>query len=126
MGPSWPTMDKLPAVGDVYVALLPTRVPPGHEQHGHRPVVVVGRPEPARFPMVIAIPLSSRVGAWQPANPGLYPILAVGSGGLVRESVALIDHVQGVDERRLVSWLGALTLAEQQPLADGLRLVLGL
>ena len=32
-------------VGDTLWADLPLRVPPGHEQMGHRPVVVVGLPE---------------------------------------------------------------------------------
>ncbi len=91
------------------MASVPERVPPGHEQHGYRPVVIVARPAGARFPMVVAVPLTSQRGPWQAAAPELYPILPAGAGGLPVDSVALLDHILGIDERRLHRLLGHLT-----------------
>lgn len=117
-------MAKLPAPGDIYLASLPQRVPPGHEQHGIRPVVVIARPNGSRFPMVVAVPLTSQRGPWQEAAPHLYPVLPVGSGGLTLDSVALLDHVQGIDERRLQRRMGALADEVFQPIHEGLRRIL--
>ena len=36
------------------------REPPGHEQTGPRPKIVIARPEPVRFPIVIAVPLTTK------------------------------------------------------------------
>lgn len=117
-------MAKLPAPGDIYLASLPQRVPPGHEQHGLRPVVVIARPNGSRFPMVVAVPLTSQRGPWQEAAPHLYLVIAAGSGGLTLDSVALLDHVQGIDERRLQRRMGAIPAEDFQPIREGLRRML--
>lgn len=117
-------MAKLPAPGDIYLASVPQRVPPGHEQHGLRPVVVIARPNGSRFPMVVAVPLTSQHGAWQAATPQLYPVIEAGKGGLTLDSVALLDHVQGIDERRLQRRMGALSGDAFQPIWEGLRQML--
>ncbi|MBC7542388.1 MAG: type II toxin-antitoxin system PemK/MazF family toxin [Candidatus Sericytochromatia bacterium] len=60
---------------------MPTHDPAGHEQQGIRPAVVVGIPvPPVRYPMVMVVPLTSKTGGWQTANPTLYPVLQAGSG----------------------------------------------
>lgn len=89
-----------------------------------RPVVVVSRPTRGRFPMVIVVPMTSQRGAWQVAAPELYPLLAAGDGGLTLDSVALLDHVQGIDERRLQRRMGELAPEAFRPILEGLRSLL--
>lgn len=74
--------------------------------------------------MIVAVPLTSQRGPWQTAAPNLYPILTAGGGGLALDSVALLDHVQGVDERRLQRRMGKLPSDTFQTIKDGLLQVL--
>lgn len=76
--------------------------------------------------MIIAIPLSSRVEAWHPLNPGTYPILLAGMAGLTKDSVALLDHLQGIDERRLSARLGRLPDEAWAPIRQELLALLAL
>jgi mRNA interferase MazF len=73
---------------------LGPRLPPGHEQQGGRPVLLVGVPSklgPARFPMLIVAPVTSdRDQPWAQSAPTLYPRLEVGVGGLPRSSLVLL------------------------------------
>lgn len=117
-----------PRIGDVLMVQLPYHDPRGHEQEGPRPVVVVGLPERAgvpRSPMLLCLPLSSQLANW-PAGNALYPRLARGSGGLPLDSVALVEHLRGIDVGRVRRYLGALTPAEFAPLRAALQTVLAL
>ncbi|MBI4320607.1 MAG: type II toxin-antitoxin system PemK/MazF family toxin [Chloroflexi bacterium] len=104
--------------GDVVWAELPKRQPPGQEQHGRRPVVVVGLPQlhqqlPHR--LVVVVPLT-RTNLRGP----LCPSLQAGAGGLPAESTALVHQVTAVDERRIVGSLGRLAGTEFEPIRQGL------
>ncbi|MFP5501427.1 MAG: type II toxin-antitoxin system PemK/MazF family toxin [Candidatus Sericytochromatia bacterium] len=108
--------------GDVVMVALPSHLPPGHEQEGRRPAVVVGVPsEPLRFPVVYIVPLTSQVGAWAGKNPMMYPVLPPGTGGLPLASVALLDQMRGVDVRRVRDYLGTLRPDEYRPIGQGIQ-----
>lgn len=97
-------------VGDVLLISLPVHSPRGHEQEGKRPGIVIAIPEePMRYPVIITIPLTTKKGNWCIQNPKLYKEIPAGSGGLSRDSIALIDQVCAVDCRRIVSLIGTIS-----------------
>jgi mRNA interferase MazF len=112
------------SVGDVIVAALPEQVPPGREQKGYRPVIVVGVPEALgtpRYPMLLVIPLTTNRGqSWAMDCPALYPVLAVGEGALPTSSIALLDQVRSLDKSRVKRYIGTLTPQQYQPILNGL------
>ena len=115
------------ARGDVVVVTLPGQVPAGREQVGLRPAVVVGLPaRPARCPVLVLVPLTTRRGPWADGNPQLYPVLAAGSGGLPRPSTALCDQLRACDEARLRGRLGRLDAEAYGVIRQGLRTLLNL
>ena len=104
--------------------MFPVHHPPGHEQEGSRPAVVVAVPiGPTRFPVVLVVPLTTQAREWTDRNPALYPRLDAGSGGLIHPSVALLDQVRAVDARRLATYLGTLSRAAYAPIHRGLRML---
>jgi mRNA interferase MazF len=111
-------------LGEVLLVDLPRHLPPGHEQEGSRPGVVVGLPErlgPPRYPVVVVVPVTTQSGPWaQPRSP-LYLELPAGAGGLHQASVVLLEHLRGVDRRRVRGSLGTLTPDEYAPIQAGLR-----
>lgn len=114
-------------IGYVLLVALPGSVPRGREQEGYRPVIVVGVPDstgPLRYPVIVIVPMTTQEGAWTQQNPVLYPRLEAGTGGLVIDSVALIDQVRGLDCKRILRYLGALTSEHYQPVAYGLKKML--
>ena len=112
--------------GDVMVATLPSRSPEGHEQTGTRPVVVVAVPaEPLRYPVIVVVPLTTRVGRWVDANPSVYVGLRAGAGGLPVESTALLDQVGSIDVRRIQGYLGMLDDEDSVKIIANLRSMIG-
>lgn len=110
------------SVGEILWARLPYRVPPGHEQIGHRPVILVGLPEtiqPIPYRVLIVVPLT-RTKLQGP----LFPLIPAGSGGLPADSTALIYQVGALDARRIEGRLGKLSEEELRPIRDGLKLML--
>jgi mRNA interferase MazF len=108
------------SVGDVIVATLPEQVPPGREQQGYRPVIVVGVPEALgtlRYPMLLVIPLTTNR---RQQCPALYPVLAAGNGALPTSSIALLDQVRSLDKTRISRYIGTLTPEQYQPILNGL------
>ena len=98
-------------MGDVLVVLLPEHRPPGHEQMGRRPAVVVGIPDligPPRFPVILVAPMTTAAGPWVDAAPDLYPVLEQGEGNLPRRSVVLLDQIRAVDAWRVEGCIGTL------------------
>lgn len=96
----------------------------GHEQRGTRPGVLVSVAEVAadqRFPMVCVVPVTTTEG-----EGALYPRLGAGSGGLRRESWALVDQVRSIDKRRVRQVYGQIEAQELDGIDEGLRLYLGL
>ena len=118
------------AVGDLVTVDLPRHAPPGREQEGYRPAIVVGLPGasgPTRFPLVAIVPLTTDRGhAWAAANPTLYPALAAGTGGLSVASLALVDQARAIDAARVLGRRGTLTDAELAPIQAGLRALFAL
>lgn len=112
------------ALGDVLTVSIPERVPPGHEQEGVRPAVVVGLPDrlgPGRFPVVVIVPFTSYRGqAWVDAAPERYPRLDAGVAGLRSPSVALLDQVLALDLRRLQKRRGHLSAEQYEAVRSGL------
>jgi mRNA interferase MazF len=97
--------------GDVLLAQIAQNLPPGSEQQGTRPVVVVAAPAqlgPQRFDVLVIVPLTRATGAWADNNPALYPRLTAGQGGLPLSSTAMIDHVQAIDAARVLKRYGTL------------------
>jgi mRNA interferase MazF len=111
------------ALGDILVVRLPIQVPPGHEQEGYRPVVVVGLPDRVgvpRYPMFIGVPFTTSGGTWSERSPELYPLYRAGRGGLPKDSVAILDHLRCIDARRAMRCMGTLTPADLAPIVHGL------
>ena len=119
---------RLVQPGDVLLAQIAENVPPGVEQQGTRPVVVVASPAalgPQRFGVVVIVPLTTATGAWVDGNPTLYPRLAAGQGGLPLSSTALVDHVQAVDATRVLKRYGTLDQEAYAPIKTGLEQMFG-
>ncbi len=109
--------------GDVLLIALPQNVPSGHEQVGVRPAIVVGLPNQLgkpRFPMLFVVPLTSQIGEWVTENAELYPHITAGSGGLIKDSIALLDHLRAVDETRIHAYIGTLPSKEFKPIFSSL------
>ncbi|SEJ70331.1 mRNA interferase MazF [Deinococcus reticulitermitis] len=111
-------------IGDVLKIQFPAARPPGHEQVGTRPAVVVGIPDrlgSPRFPGLIVVPLTTSAGDYVADAPALYPMFPAGTGGLTADSVALTDQVRAVSVSRILSRLGTLTPGEYAPVQEALR-----
>ncbi|AWT37831.1 type II toxin-antitoxin system PemK/MazF family toxin (plasmid) [Deinococcus actinosclerus] len=83
----------------------------GHEQFGSRPAVIVGVPPliaQGRFPGLIVVPFTSQVNDFDGLSEELYPMILAGSGGLTRDSIALLDQVRYIDARRILGQLSKL------------------
>lgn len=116
------------APGDVLLARLPQLVPPGIEQSGIRPVVVVALPDALgvpRYPMIVVAPMTTQLREWVTVSPALYPVLESGVGGLTRQSAVMLDHLRGIDAERVVRPLGRLTDNTYGPIKAGLEQMFG-
>ncbi len=121
-------MADAPQIGDVLLMKLPTHAPPGHEQQGLRPVIVVAEPGRAgrpRYELVYGAPLTTSIDAWTSTDASLYPVLKAGAGGLPRDSVVLIEHARGIDAARVVRRLGKLTDDEYAPIRQVIEKMFG-
>lgn len=119
---------RAPKVGDVLLVQIAENVPPGVEQQGARPAVVVATPGstgPQRVGVLVIVPLTTATGQWIRSNPTLYPRLSAGQGGLNLDTTAMIDHVQAVDAARVSKFFGTLTLDEFAPIKNGLEQMFG-
>lgn len=118
-----------PSPGWVLQVNLGHRLPPGHEQSGLRPVLVIGVPALAgkpRFPLLIVVPLTTfRQQKWALASPVLYPTLPSGVGALQMDSIVLLDQIQVIDANRVVIKIGFLSDSEFKPILNSLKVVLG-
>lgn len=118
-----------PKEGMVLWVELGKRLPPGHQQEGRRPALLVGVPlrlgQP-RFPVLLVVPVTTYRGQnWAETAPRLYPRLKAGVGNLPQESVVLLDQLQVVDASRVTMLVGQLDEADYAPIRDGLRTMLG-
>lgn len=116
-------------IGDVLKVQFPAARPPGHEQVGTRPAVVVGIPDrlgTPRFPALIVVPFTTSEGEYRRRAPALYPAYGAGTGGLTVDSVALVDNLRALSVSRILARIGTLTPEEYAPLRSALQGMLGL
>jgi mRNA interferase MazF len=110
------------AIADIVIASFPDHQPPGREQQGSRPAIVVGFPakvQPPRYPVVLVVPITSDKGQlWATKSPRLYPKLKAGTGNLPNDSIILLDQIRALDESRLGRYLGKLTPEMFQPIKE--------
>lgn len=119
-----PSAHATPPVTRGTVVLVDLNPTIGHEQRGLRPCVVVSDETVAvdqRFPLLCVVPVTGT-----PGSGALYPSLPAGSGGLRKQSYALIDHLRSIDKRRIVQVHGLLGDGEIASIDSGMRLYLGL
>lgn len=99
-------------------------MPPGREQYGVRPAIVMGLPDRLgrpRFPVVMLTPLTTNRGqAWAANSPRLYPLLAEGLGDLPSASIILLDQTRFLSVSRISGWIGALEPNLWRNIRDGL------
>lgn len=99
-------------------------MPPGREQYGVRPAIVLGLPDQIgspRFPLVLLTPLTTDRGqSWALTSPRLYPRLPQGQGGLPSDSIVLLDQTRFLSAARISSRLGTLAPAQWTRIRDGL------
>lgn len=96
----------------------------GHEQRGMRPCLIVSDSEittSQRYPLICVVPITGT-----PGQGILYPRLAPGSGGLVKESFALIDQIRSIDKTRVRRLIGEISADELARIDEGLEAFLGL
>lgn len=112
--------------GDVVLVALPNHRPSGREQEGQRPAIIVGLPTgEVRYAVILIAPLTTATGTWATANPALYPEIAVGIGGVTRNSIVLLDQIRAIDARRVIAYLGSLPPEHYQPIHTGLAVLFG-
>lgn len=109
---------------DLVVARFPAHTPPGHEQHGVRPAVVVALLEPlgeTRYPIVFLAPLTThRNQEWVARSPGVYPTIPAGVARLPSDSVVLLDQIRAVGLQRVIVYRGRLSDEEYAPIRQGI------
>ncbi len=110
-----------PSRGEIWGADLdPTR---GHEQAGHRPVLIVSNDTFNHGPadMVIVLPLT-RTGRRIPLHVPLDPP----EGGVSERSYILCDAIRSVSKERLDRFWGAVSLETMAVVEDHLSILLDL
>ena len=110
-----------PSRGDVWLADLDPAF--GHEQGGHRPVLVVSVDPFNAGPsgLAVVLPVTSRL-----RNIPLHVPVAPPEGGLRAPSVILCDAIRSIDRRRLIACWGAVSATTLTVVEDRLRRLQGL
>lgn len=76
--------------------------------------------------MIVVAPVTSYRGQpWALDSPELYPRLPAGSANLPRESVVLLDQIQGLDARRVLRVVGELRVEEYATIRSSVHRMLG-
>lgn len=116
-------------VRDVVLVDFPIHIPPGHEQQGQRPAVIVASQNEmatTRFSLLVVVPTTTQAGEWVIQNSMLYSRLQAGAGAIRRESIVLLDQIRALDVQRVLRYWGTLTPEQYQPIEDGLKAMLRL
>ncbi len=108
--------------GEIYYADLSPVV--GSEQGGMRPVLIVQNDIGNRYsPTVIAAAITSKVDkAHLPTHIGL----EMGSFGLTRDSVVLLEQIRTIDKRRLKERMGQVSGELMQKVDNAIAVSCGL
>ena len=110
-----------PARGEIwYVNPSPTL---GHEQHGHRPALVVSVDPFNQGPadLVIVAPLTTI-----DRQIALHVAIEPPEGGVRTRSVIQCDHIRCISRQRLTECWGRVSSDTMDAVAERLRIVLGL
>lgn len=114
-------------IRDVVLANFPQHSPPGHEQEGLRPAIIIGWSD-AHYPMVRLLPTSTLIDEktgikreWSDDFPEIFPVFPKGTGGLERDSILLANQTRWLGRDRIVDHYGSLTVREYAVVANALR-----
>ena len=106
---------------------FPKNDPPGHEQEGQRPAIILGMSD-YQYPMFRVVPLttvydvnSERERTLAKRFPEVFPVFPKGVGGLERDSIVLSNQSRWLDRSRIIDHYGTLTVAEYAVVVAGLR-----
>ncbi len=110
-----------PARGEIWGVDLNPAI--GHEQSGHRPVLIVSANDLNSGPrgLVVVIPIAGTSRGLPTHIPVTPP-----EGGLTTASVIMIEQVRSVSKERLGRCYGVVSRATMSQVDPILRLVLGL
>ncbi len=112
-------------IGDVLLVQLPQQLPPGHEQLGARPAVVIAELDllgTVRYPVAVIAPVTTdHSQPWALQSPALYPTIPAGAGGLTVASRVLLDQVRIISVERITRQIGRLPESNYAPIQTGLR-----
>lgn len=111
--------------GEVHWADLAPRS--GSEQQGRRPVVIISHDafnQTQSWRSIIVVPLSTSAG--QAARGPSAILVAQGSTGLTKDSVALCHQVTTLDRAKLTQRIGELTPTALGDIEQGLKAALDL
>ncbi|MBD3292462.1 MAG: type II toxin-antitoxin system PemK/MazF family toxin [Armatimonadia bacterium] len=108
-----------PERGELWYANLdPVR---GHEQAGHRPVLIISATQFNQGPagLAIVVPLTTR-------DRGIYYHVAIepDEGGVSRQSMIKCEDLRSIDQRRLTRRLGAVADSTMAAVEKKLRALL--
>jgi mRNA-degrading endonuclease toxin of MazEF toxin-antitoxin module len=112
--------------GDVVRVQLPRPAgPPGREQFGSRPAVVLQSDrDSATLATVLIVPLTSHLAAMR--FPGSFAVSPTKANGLDVESVVLTHQLRAIDRGRVQGVIGTLGSDELATLESHVRGLLGL
>ena len=107
--------------GDIFIASLDHSV--GSEQHGTRPVLIVGNDVGNRFsPTVIAAAVTSKT---EKADIPTHVAIEAGRYGLRDDSIVLLEQIMTLDRNRLHGRIGSIDESKQQEIDEAVRCSLG-
>ena len=112
--------------GDIYYADLSPVV--GSEQGGLRPVLIIQNDVGNKYsPTVIAAAITSKTGKTKlPTHIGIEANLDSLKGGLLRDSVVLLEQVRTIDKQRLKEKMGHLDESVMKSVNEAIAVSFGL
>jgi mRNA interferase MazF len=112
--------------GDIYYADLSPVV--GSEQGGLRPVLIIQNDVGNKYsPTVIAAAITSKTTKTKlPTHIGIEANLTSDGGGLLRDSVVLLEQVRTIDKQRLKEKMGHLDESVMKSVNEAIAVSFGL
>ena len=113
-------MDRKIMRGEIYYADLSPVI--GSEQGGMRPVLVLQNNVGNKHsPTVIVAVITSRLG-----KPKLPTHVKLGASYLAKDSMVLLEQIRTIDKRRLLEYVGRVTLDEMSAIERALLVSVGI